>query len=59
MSGQAVAGFEHHQLTFRMPSDAAACLRCRRLLTLDDLGTPCPGPPPDRAPAATEPGTPA
>jgi hypothetical protein len=31
-----VAGFEHHELTFRMPTDAAACLRCRRLLTLDD-----------------------
>ena len=35
-----VAGFEHHELTFRMPTDAAACLRCRRLLTFDDLGTP-------------------
>ena len=53
-----VAGFEHHELTFRMPTDAAACLRCRRLLTFDDLGSPCPGPPPDRAPAAIEPGHP-
>jgi hypothetical protein len=54
-----VAEFEHHELTFRMPTDAAACLRCRQLLTLDDLGTPCPGPSPERAPAATEPGNPA
>jgi hypothetical protein len=54
-----VAGFEHHELTFRMPTDAAACLRCRRLLTLDDLGTPRPGPPPGRAPAEAEPGIPA
>ena len=54
-----VAGFEHHELTFRMPTDAAACLRCRRLLTLDDLGSRCPGLPPETAPAATEPGTPA
>ncbi len=59
MSDQVGAGFAHHELTFRMPTDAAACLRCRRLLTLDDLGTPCPGPPPDRAPAAIEPGHPA
>jgi len=51
-----VAGFKHHELTFRMPTHTAVCLRCRRLLTLDDLGTPCPGPPPDRTPAATEPG---
>ena len=41
-----VAGFEHHEITFRIPVDAAACLRCRRLLTIDDLGTPCLGPPP-------------
>ena len=54
-----VAEFEHHELTLRMPTDAAACLRCRRLLTLDDFGTPCPGPPPERTPAATEPGNPA
>ena len=59
MSDQVGAGFAHHELTFRMPTDAAACLRCRRLLTLDDLGTPCPGPPPAGAPAATEPGDPA
>jgi len=59
MSNQAVAGFEHHELTFRMPTDAAACLRCRRLLTLDDLGFRCPGPPPERAPARTEPDNPA
>ena len=52
-----VAGFEHHELTFRMPTDAAACLRCRRLLTLDDLGTPCPGRPVERGSATTEPGT--
>ena len=54
-----VAGFAHHELTFRMPTDAAACLRCRRLLTFEDLGTPCPGPPPETAPARTEPGHPA
>ncbi len=59
MSNQVVTGFEHHQLTFRMPTDDAVCLRCRRLLTLDDLGTPCPGPPPETAPARTEPGHPA
>jgi len=59
MSNQVVTGFEHHQLTFRMPTDDAVCLRCRRLLTLDDLGTPCPGPPPEPAPPATEPGNPA
>lgn len=59
MSDQVVAGFDHHELTFRMPTDAAACLRCRRLLTLDDLGSRCLGPPPERAPAATESGNPA
>ncbi len=58
MSDQVVPGFAHHELTFRMPT-AAACLRCRRLLTLDDLGTPCPGPPPETVPAAPEPGNPA
>ena len=54
-----IAGFEHHELTFRLLTDAAACLRCRRLLALDDLGSRCPGLPPETAPAATEPGTPA
>jgi hypothetical protein len=54
-----IAGFEHHELTFRMPTDAAACLRCRRLLTLDDLGTPCPGFPPVGAGTDHEPGNPA
>ena len=42
-----------------MPTDFAACLRCRQLLTLDDLGSRCPGPPPERVPAATEPDDPA
>ena len=59
MSGQVGGGFAHHEITFRLPTDFAACLRCRRLLTLDDVGTPCPGPPPERVPPATEPGTPA
>ncbi len=54
-----VGGFEPHWLTFRMPTDAAACLRCRRLLTFEALGTPCPGPPPERSPATPEPGNPA
>jgi len=49
MSDQVVAGIEHHALTFRMPTDTAACLRCCRLLTLDDLGSRCPGPPPEGA----------
>ena len=44
-----------HQLTFRLPTDAAACLRCRRLLMLEEVGTPCPGPPPERVLAATNP----
>ncbi len=52
-------GFQGHQVTFRLPTDSAACLRCRRLLTLDDLGTPCPGPPPERGPSGPEPGNPA
>jgi len=59
MSDQAGGGFAHHEITFRLPTDAAACLRCRRLLTFEDLGTPCPGPPPERAPATPEPGNPA
>ncbi len=58
MSDQVGGGFANHELTFRMPT-AAACLRCRRLLTLDDLGSRCPGPPPETAPAVTEPGNPA
>ncbi len=48
-----------HKLTFRLPTGYAVCLVCFRALTLDDVGTPCPGPPPERAPAATEPGNPA
>ncbi len=49
MSDQVVAGIEHHTLTFRMSTDTAVCLRCRRLLTLDDLGSRCQGAPPERA----------
>ena len=51
-------GFQGHQLTFRLPTDSAACLRCRRLLTLEDIGSRCPGPP-ERVPSTTEPGNPA
>jgi len=59
MSKQILTRFEPHRLTFRMPSGYAVCVTCLRALTLDDLGTPCPGRPVERDSATTEPGTPA
>jgi len=59
MSAPMIAGFRGHQLTFRMPAGYAVCLACLRALTVDDLGTPCPGRPVERGSATTEPGTPA
>ncbi len=60
MSDPIRTGFSRpHRLTFRLPTGYAVCLVCLRALTIEDLGTPCPGGPPERAPAATEPGNPA
>jgi hypothetical protein len=59
MSSQVPTRFEPHRLTFCMPSGYAVCVTCLRALTLDDLGTPCSGRPVERAPATTEPGSPA
>ena len=57
MSRQILTRFEPHRLTFRMPSGYAVCVTCLRALTLNDLGTPCPGRPAERGPATTDPGT--
>ncbi len=32
-----------HMLTFRLPTDYAACLLCLKLLRVEELGTACPG----------------
>ena len=59
MSDPMIVPFRGHQLTFRMPTGYAVCVMCLRALTLDDLGTPCPGRAAERGPATTDPGTPA
>ena len=59
MSRQILTRFERHRLTFRMPSGYAVCVTRLRALTLEDLGTPCPGRPVERGSATTEPGIPA